>query len=181
MLYALLATAGASVNAPKTLCGMAVRERQREAAGTAGGALGLVGQLGASLAGFPVGMLLSVPAAAGAAAAAGSGSFARAGGQQPSAISLSLKKEQTHSTLQQPTAGDGDANKASWGLVLLIFSAAAAMAAAIFAVLAAEEANDAAEMSEMTKERTKSKSKAKAKFKFKSKSKAKAKSKRKED
>ena len=121
-LYGLLAWAGACANGPKTLCGMAVRERQREAAGTAGGALGLVGQLGASLAGFPVGVLLSaVPAAGGAGRG---GEF----GQGASA------------------------NKESWGHVLLFFCATAALVAVLFAMLAAEEAIDAAEVARREKE-----------------------------
>lgn len=55
----LIMGAGFGANGPKTLCGMAVRETHKEAPGTAGGALGLIGQIGAALSGYPVGLLLS--------------------------------------------------------------------------------------------------------------------------
>ena len=49
---------GFGVYGPKTLCGLAVRETHAEAAGTAGGFLGLAGQVGASIAGYPLGIVV---------------------------------------------------------------------------------------------------------------------------
>ena len=50
-----LFTLGVAANGPKTMCGIAVRETvPMEAGGTAGGVLGLAGQIGASLAGYPL-------------------------------------------------------------------------------------------------------------------------------
>ena len=49
---------GFGVYGPKTMCGLAVRETHAEAAGTAGGFLGLAGQIGASIAGYPLGVVV---------------------------------------------------------------------------------------------------------------------------
>jgi len=49
---------GAAINGPKAVCGIAAREMSHpKAAGTAGGILGLAGQIGASFAGYPLVML----------------------------------------------------------------------------------------------------------------------------
>jgi OPA family sugar phosphate sensor protein UhpC-like MFS transporter len=54
----VLFSLGFSVYGPKTMCGLAVREMCDEKfAGTAGGLLGLAGQLGAAIAGYPLGLL----------------------------------------------------------------------------------------------------------------------------
>ena len=45
---------GAGANGPKTMCGLEVRERFPEAAGAAGALLGLMGQIGATSAGWPL-------------------------------------------------------------------------------------------------------------------------------
>jgi OPA family sugar phosphate sensor protein UhpC-like MFS transporter len=58
LIFSACFMVGLSVNGPKTLAGIIVREMNEEAAGTAGGALGLAGQVGASLAGYPVGLLI---------------------------------------------------------------------------------------------------------------------------
>eukprot|EP00943_MAST-04B_sp_MAST-4B-sp1_P000711 g711.t1 len=49
---------GFSVYGPKTMCGLAVREMfDKQFAGTAGGVLGLAGQIGAAAAGYPLGLV----------------------------------------------------------------------------------------------------------------------------
>jgi len=57
ILSIVLFAAGFGVYGPKTLCGLAVRETHSEAAGTAGGFLGAAGQVGAALAGYPLGAI----------------------------------------------------------------------------------------------------------------------------
>jgi sugar phosphate permease len=58
LAYIALFGVGFSVNGPKTLAGIAVRESHPEAAGTAGGALGMAGQVGAAVAGYPIGLII---------------------------------------------------------------------------------------------------------------------------
>ena len=55
----ILFAVGFAVYGPKTMCGIAVREEHKAAAGSAGGFLGLAGQVAASMAGYPVGKLVS--------------------------------------------------------------------------------------------------------------------------
>lgn len=57
MLQGLLFTVGFAVYGPKTVCGIAVREDFEAIMGPAAALLGLVGQLGAVLAGYPLGLL----------------------------------------------------------------------------------------------------------------------------
>jgi len=58
-IFVLLTLSGIGFNAPKTLCGIAAREVvTKRAQGTAGGIVGIIGQLGASLAGAPLGYVV---------------------------------------------------------------------------------------------------------------------------